>query len=276
MTLSLDLEGLTIDRNSPVPFYFQISELIARQITKNPAPTDVKLPSEPELVQLLGVSRSVVRQALGRLEQSGLVLRRRGQGSFVVAGGGLRSWRIEGSAGFFEDEFHREGRRVHSRVLRCQVDRLPLWASDCLRLAPGTSGVVLERLRYVEELLTVYDLNYLVERLAEPVLQLGYGEQESLYEVLWRDRGVRVERGTRLIDVVVAGERLAELLDTEPTAPLLMVEGVDFDSETQPFDCYRTWLRPDRMRLEVMVTSRPLAAEAVYQRGKDRSADESA
>lgn len=90
MTLSLDLEGLTTDRNSPVPFYFQVFQLIARQITRNPAPTDVKLPSEPELVELLGVSRSVVRQALGRLEQSGLVLRRRGQGSFVVAEGGLR------------------------------------------------------------------------------------------------------------------------------------------------------------------------------------------
>jgi len=262
MTITLDLAGLAIDRDSPVPLYFQISELITREIAAaGGSGPETRLPSEPDLARQLDVSRYVVRQALGRLEESGLISRRHGRGSFV-ASRQVRSWRIEGSAGFFEDELHREGQRVQSKVLRCEEEQLPAWAIDALQLETGSRGITLERLRYVEGLLTVFDLNYLPVRLADPVLLLKNGEHESLYEVLWSERHIRVEHGTRLIDLVLADDQVAELLEVDPQAPLLMVEGVDFDSSHEPFDCYRTWLRPDRMKLEVEVTARPRASKA--------------
>jgi len=43
-----------------------------------------KLPSEEELRRHYGVSRITVRNALGRLEQEGLILRDRGRGTFVA------------------------------------------------------------------------------------------------------------------------------------------------------------------------------------------------
>jgi len=253
VTATLDHSALVVDRSSPIPLYFQIQELFEQEILGGRAAAGMRLAAEPNLAQHFGVSRSVIRQALARLEESGLVSRRRGQGSFI-ADDHHRSWRIEGRAGFFEDELYRLGKRVVSRIIRCESTSLPSWACDALELPPSSVGVVLERLRYVDGVLSVYDLNYLPSRFAS-VLDLAVNEQGSLYSLLARDYGIHVEAGSRVIDAVIAGERLAKLLDVSPSAALLVVAGIDLDATGEPFDCYRTWVRPDRMKLEVAVHS---------------------
>lgn len=47
-------------------------------------PARSRLPSEAELVTQFGISRPVVRQALARLRENGLIASRQGSGSFVV------------------------------------------------------------------------------------------------------------------------------------------------------------------------------------------------
>ena len=44
-----------------------------------------RVPPEPELMREFGVSRSVVREAVSRLQASGLLHTRQGVGSFVLA-----------------------------------------------------------------------------------------------------------------------------------------------------------------------------------------------
>lgn len=53
-----------------------------------------KLPTELEIMQELGVSRTVVREAISRLQAAGLVATRHGIGTFVVGLGDPASFRI--------------------------------------------------------------------------------------------------------------------------------------------------------------------------------------
>jgi GntR family transcriptional regulator len=241
-----------LDRVSPVPLYFQVEQELAGQIRQGVIPIGSRLPTEPELSEHFGVSRSVVRQATRRLEQMGLIARRRGVGSFVVQKN-PPSWQLQGSRGFFEDEVTRLGREVVSSVLRAEVVPLPHWAAALLELADGAPGVVLERLRYLDGLLTVYDVNYLPEHFADAVLSLRSAPRGSLYETLRRTHAATVISGRRTIDATVAGAELAQLLEVDEHAPLLFVEAVDLDAAQRPFDCYRTWLRPDRLKIRVDV-----------------------
>ncbi len=249
---SLEQISPTLDRFSPVPLYFQVEQALAGPIRGGALAIGSRLPTESELSEHFGVSRSVIGQALRRLEQGGLVARRRGVGSFV-AQKDPPSWQLQGSQGFFEDEVTRLGREVVSKVLRAEVVPLPHWAALLLELDEGAPGVVLERLRYVDGLLTVYDVNYLPDRFADAVVSLQGAPHGSLYETLRGTHATTVVSGHRTIDAVVAGAELAQVLEVDEHAPLLFVEAVDVDAAQRPFDCYRTWLRPDRSTIGVDV-----------------------
>jgi GntR family transcriptional regulator len=277
--MPLNPESLTIDRRSPVPLYFQIERLIEREIGSGRFLPNERLPTEPELADSFGVSRSVIRQALARLERVGVIARERGRGTFVATTR-PHSWQVQSSEGFFENEVGRLGRSVSSRVLRALIEPLPVWAAELLSVPKGTAGVTLERVRFVDGMLTLYDLNHLPEQYAAAVLALSDAPSGSLYDVLRAQYGVTVEGGHRIIDAVLADEVLGRLLEVDTGAPLLLVEGVDIDSNNRIFDCYRTWVRQDRLKLEVQVAqgmrSRPgprgdLHANDVPSRGTLRA-----
>jgi GntR family transcriptional regulator len=249
--MPIALGPLAVDRRSPVPLYLQLEDVLSREILAGRLGPGDQLPAEPDIAEHFGVSRSVVRQALARLGQEGLVRRAHGAGTFVLRNR-QRSWLVQDVAGFFRDEVERRGHDVTSEILRLGVEPMPVWATDAMSVPEGTPGVVLERLRSVDGVLTVYDVNHLLSEFAPAVSELDGDPHGSLYEVLQRS-GVTLAGGSRIVDSIIAGERFAEILQVKAWEPLLVIEGVDWDHNQRPFDCYRTWIRPDRMKIEVQV-----------------------
>jgi GntR family transcriptional regulator len=243
----------SIELRSPVPYYFQLATLIAREIRSGRWLPGGRIAGEAELCDALGVSRTTIREALSRLEQEGLIRRERGRGSFV-AEARPRSWLLQSSFGFAQDEVERLGRKVTSQVLAARVEPLPEWASDLLDLPAGSGGVTLERLRAVDGMTALYVVNHLPSKYAPTVLALSDPEA-SLYAALWRDANVEVAGGKRVVEAVEAGDKMAQLLEVDPRSPLLVVESVSWDHDRQPFDCYRAWVRSDRMKIDVEVNS---------------------
>jgi GntR family transcriptional regulator len=95
-----------IDRQSPVPLYFQLAGLLTEDITRGRWSPGDRLVSEAEMCDSYGVSRATVRQALLRLENEGLIQRMKGRGTFI-ADSRHRSWLLQSSEGFFHDEVGR-------------------------------------------------------------------------------------------------------------------------------------------------------------------------
>jgi GntR family transcriptional regulator len=247
------LPAAAIDRSSPVPFWFQLASALEHAITGGLSwkPGD-RLASEAELCDHFGISRTTVRQALARLEQEGMVVRRKGFGTFV-ASATPRMWLVQSQGGFFHDEVLRLGRAVSSKILRRERVELPSWATAALALPPGAQGIVMERLRSVDGNLALVVTDYLPAYLADTVLDMS--ESDSLYQQLSLEHGLEVAGGRRFLEAVTAGEPLGKLLEIEPSAPLVFIESVAWDADLQPFHCYRTWLRTDRMRVEVQVSA---------------------
>ncbi|MBX3538551.1 MAG: FadR family transcriptional regulator [Chelatococcus sp.] len=63
-----------------------VYEQIERLIRRGEFPKGVKLPPEAELARRFGVSRPVVREALARLREEGIVRSQQGSGTFVIRG----------------------------------------------------------------------------------------------------------------------------------------------------------------------------------------------
>jgi GntR family transcriptional regulator len=247
-----------------VPFYFQLKKLLAEEIASGRwAPGD-RMASEPDLCGHFDVSRTTVRQALGELENEGLIRKEKGRGTYV-AEPRSSSWLLQSSHGFF-DEAGRDGRKVTSRVLRAELAPLPPWASDALGVRAGTEGVTLERVRWVDDRVVMYVQTHLPPRLAEAVLSADL-EAGSLYRTLEERTGCTVASGRRLVEATTALDDLARVLEVEPGAPLLYVESVSYAADGRPFECYRAWHRADRTRIEVQVLAHDLAARAGIEPG---------
>jgi GntR family transcriptional regulator len=257
----ITLPDTSIDRASPVPYWYQLAGILERAIAGGQWRPGERLASESELCERFGISRTTVRQALARLEQEGMVVRRKGFGTFAAASA-PRMWLVQSQEGFFHDEVFRLGRSVSSQILQRAAGPLPGWATAGLALADGSPGVVMERLRSVDGNLALAVTDCLPEHLAATVL--GMDGTDSLYQRLKEEHGLEVAGGRRFLEAVTAGEALGRKLAVDPAAPLVFIESVSWDAEMRPFHCYRSWLRTDRMRVEVQVSasSRPLTALA--------------
>lgn len=247
----ISLPRPAIERTSPVPFYFQLSRALKEEIVAGRWPAGQQIASEPALGAHFGVSRTTVRQALARLENEGLLRRVKGRGTFVAAAA-PRSWMLHSPDGFFRDESERLGIAVTSVILRQEVAELPDWACDALGLPVGSQGAVLARLRYVDGRVALYTVNHLPVELADTVL--GLAPDASLYEQLLERDGRAVHGGRRTVEAVSAGDELGRLLELPAHAALSYIESVSWDQERRPFDCFATWLRTDRTRIEVEIT----------------------
>ncbi len=65
----------------------RVFDQLQERIRSGNYPPDSRLPGEHELASLLGVSRPIVRDALARLRDQGIVYARQGAGTFVSAHG---------------------------------------------------------------------------------------------------------------------------------------------------------------------------------------------
>jgi len=239
-----------IDRSSSVPFHYQLRKLLEQQIESGRWPQGDRLPSEPFLSEYYCVSRATVRQALHALEEQGLIHKEKGRGAFVnrTASG---SWLLQWAGGLFDDELTRRGITVESTVLRAEIETLPDWAGEALQLSPDAQGVALERLRRVDGQLALYVVNHLPHEYAAILPEIRRTSTASLYWTLREQCGVEVAGSSRILEAVSAPPALARRLGVPSRYPLVYIQSVTRDATGKPIDCYRAWLRTDRLRIAV-------------------------
>lgn len=75
---------MIIDRKSPVPSYFQLQTWIQDQIEVGEFKPGERIPTEAELNKKTGLARATIRQAIQNLVNAGYLVRKRGQGTFVI------------------------------------------------------------------------------------------------------------------------------------------------------------------------------------------------
>lgn len=79
------MHDLSLDRDAPIPIGEQLEALLRQRLRSGALAPGERLPTEHELCRTLGVSRTTVRRALGRLTERGLLVRHPGRGTFVAS-----------------------------------------------------------------------------------------------------------------------------------------------------------------------------------------------
>jgi DNA-binding transcriptional regulator YhcF (GntR family) len=76
--------GITLDRQSPLPIFFQIRHFIRHSVGASRLAPGARLPSVRELAAQLGVATNTVARAYRELQDEGIIVVSEGQGTYVA------------------------------------------------------------------------------------------------------------------------------------------------------------------------------------------------
>jgi GntR family transcriptional regulator len=195
-----------------------------------------------------------VRQALGGLEQRGLVERGVGRGTFV------RRTRIENDltrvAGFTE-LVERQGLEPGARVLAVDERAAPPAVAEELGLEEGAPVLRVRRVRLGDGVpLALEDSWIPVERFP------GFASQRldgSLYALMGEQYDLEPAHAVERLEATVARRAEADALGVAPGAPLMLVERTASAAGGVPVEFARDRWRGDRARFTIEVSARALA-----------------
>lgn len=237
-----------IDRQTPIPLYFQMAEDIRQKIHSGDYPDGAKLPSEQELCKVYDVSRSVVRQALQSLSRDALIVSERGRGAFVqqrrvpIA----LSQRLDP----LEKGMMSAGFELRTEILEKKRIQVPEAIAEKIG---EKQAVYLKRARYADGKIFLVVENYLPLSRSEKVLDSESLDQISLYVFLEENCGILVSSGRRQIQVRRVPEQFATLLGLTPGDRALYNQEITFDESGKPVEYYESWHHPERTQLDIQL-----------------------
>lgn len=218
------------------PLYIQLERLLRDAILNGSLPDNEPLPPERNLAESCGVSRLTVRKALTDLQQEGLVVRRRGSGTFVSNRAGLS---YKGMPLFREDLIP-SGQDMRSTWLSRTVDKVSADETMILGIAPGTQIYRLQRLRCNSNGPVMVE-HSVVLRHCLPSELLA---EESLYRAM-AHHGYGPSRALQRLRAVALEAEYAALLDVPAGTPGLFTERRGFLSDGRTVELTKTWHRSD-------------------------------
>jgi GntR family transcriptional regulator len=219
-----------LDRSSPIPLYFQIAENLTEAIKNGTFAPGGRLDNELDLAERLGVSRPTVRQAVQRLVQQGLVVRRRGLGTVVVAPRILRPVALTS----LYDDLAAAQRHPATAVLATEQIEAGDELAEILALAPGTPVLSVERLRSADQIPLALMHNYLPAKLLQDRTAADL-EHGGLYQLL-RSLGLQLHAADQVIAARRATAKEARLLQAPRGATVLTMTRTTFDTAGLPVE----------------------------------------
>ncbi|WP_225728492.1 MULTISPECIES: histidine utilization repressor [unclassified Nocardia] len=198
------------------PAYERIKRLIRTQIGAGRWLPGDQLPSEPQMVRALGISRMTINRAFRELTAAGVVVRNMGVGTFVAP--------AKVTSPLFEvrniaDEIQRRGHRHRTEVvfLRSESADAAQWPTD----------------RVFHSLLVHFDDEspiQLEDRLVNPEAAPGYLDQDftAITPNRYLSEVAPLVRGEHVVEAVPGSAEECALLRIRRTEPCLLI-------------CRRTW-----------------------------------
>jgi GntR family transcriptional regulator len=245
-----------ISRN--VPLVDKVKrEIVSRMSSANFVNDQGRLPSEEELSRQFGVSRSTIRSALASLEESGLVTRRHGVGTYLndlgVAPGSVWGWLDEAST--FEDLIRNSSHVARTAVLEADF-RLAGASAGPLDVAPEAPVLWVAKLFYSDENPVLYSAASIPLELLEPARRdlaaLRDLAPQSVYAILETYFNAKVHHQVSDIRAGLSDEAMARRLEYKPQWPILALEEVGYDAWQKPLYHGAHYFRADLVSFRVV------------------------
>jgi GntR family transcriptional regulator len=244
---------LTIDKNGPLPLYFQLKEWLIGQIEQGILLPGNQIPTELALAERYALSRGTVRQAINELVHEGHLYRIHGRGTFVSAP--RVEHRMAQMLTSFAEDMRDQAIPFSSRCLSRKVLAADDWLAGRLHIGPQDRVICLERLGHVNDEPIVIAHTYLPLTLCPTLVEDDLTDC-SLYALLESKYNITLCRARRTLEPALADEYEARMLQIRKGSAIHLMETCAYDTNDRPIEFSRLRFRGDRSRF-VFEVGRP-------------------
>lgn len=216
----------TIDKESRIPLYLQLMDIIIEMIKEDNLKENTQLPSERELCELYDISRSTVRQAIQELEREGYIYKVQGKGTFVSP---KRYEQDLLEFYSFTEEMKKLNKTPTSRVLDFEIIKADEKIARKLKINIGDKVYVFTRLRLADDEPMMLETSYVpVDRF--PNLTKQQLQEKAMYDIFKEEYSVVFTGAEETLEPVVTRAHEAELLDYFEGLPSMMIERITYEN----------------------------------------------
>jgi GntR family transcriptional regulator len=211
--------------DSRLPLYYQLMDSLIGKIELGELKENDQLPSERELCDSYGVSRTTVRQAMQQLENEGQIYKVHGKGTFVSPRTYNQSLLKFYS---FSEEMKKAGKYPATKVISFEKIPCDVRIAKVMNLTVEDEVFKIIRLRLADQVPMLYETSYIPEKYFKN-LTSGELEQTQMYEIFRSQYNVTISRALESFKAVSANRTEADMLDIKEGSPCLMLERITYD-----------------------------------------------
>lgn len=237
--------------DSNIPLYEQLASYIKMNIQSGVLKPGDQMITENSLCKVLNISRTTVRQCMNRLVDEGLIIRRRGKGSFIA------NQKLKRNINYlynFSENMRSIGALPTSIVLTKEVIEVTDERIIELLQLPmtQTKAFHLVRLRCANGVPLLLENTYIPYYLCNGIEKLNF-ESASLYDSLSYQYSLNLYHAYETIEAIIINSRNAKLLKCNSIIPGYQIERISHLDSGYVFELTTSITRADKcvFRLEL-------------------------
>lgn len=214
--------------DSGTPLYKQLYDAIMGKIKSGEYKMGDRIPAEPELIKMYGVSRITVRNAIQELVDDKVLVKRHGKGTFVAMPVYVESMVAEGS---FTKSCLQQGKKPSTTIIEKSRMSGDEEVTSSLRVDTNQEIIRIERLRLVDETPAIYEIDYFIDKF--DFIENEELDQQPILDILRQHTGIVAHVFEDIIEIASANSKQAKYLDIAEHEPLLKVSQTVIDQSNQ-------------------------------------------
>jgi GntR family transcriptional regulator len=248
MMTEADME---IDKNSPIPMYYQIANDLKQKIEMRVWGIGEKLPNEIDLAKKYQVSRMTMNQAFAELVKSGIVRRERAKGTFVCKESSNAHVSGINFPLSFITQFTKKGLKPSARILsQEEMENPPQHIQEALQIHDNEPLFYVKRLFLTDNHPVAVTQSYFSSKIcpnffAQPLVN------ESLYDTFRVRYHLVPQKASHWVEAVRISEDDAELLKISRHTPSLLLTLLSVLANGKPLEYSLTYWNGDAIKLYI-------------------------
>ena len=219
--------------NISQPLSTKISSLLITELRTGEFAKADRLPSELELAGILGVSRTVVRDALSQLEREGLIERGRGVGTLINRAVVDLNNRID--LKFEYNQLIKDlGFVPATDSVKISIEDATVEVASKLNISPNEKIIVCEKRVLASGSPAIYSVDFLALSLFDGIIYSDIDWSLPIFDILESYCGIFIETSVTDICACCPEGNIGDVLQVSNNSPLIMLTEVSLARHSRP------------------------------------------